>query len=75
LPRIAAIRTLRSVVHLGSIRAFAVKSTNVGIWHTTDLRLASPKGPSTSGLQTFSAEGLFTAAFQTWRGGVLKVAF
>jgi hypothetical protein len=46
----------------------------VGSWHETDVQRLPGSGPLTAALPTFGAECRFTAAFQTQRQAVPKVA-
>jgi len=49
-------------------------SSYVGLWHTADVQRLPALGPLTGALPKFEAQCRLTAAFQTLRHAVLKVA-
>ncbi len=50
---------------MGSKRKFAAASTNVGIWHKTDVQPLAILGPLTGAKPTFGAECRFTDTYPT----------
>ena len=51
-----------------------LNSNDVGLWHIAEVQVCYILGPLTGALPTFEPKGRLTAAFQTQRQAVPKVA-